>query len=444
LFYKLPVSFIQSILIFCGMKNSKFPFLLLFLFLLLNCSAQESGLHPWTRFRGTDGMGIDSNGSAPIDWDSSDFKWQTSLPGLGHSSPVVWERTIYVTSADDANHMGYVMAIDEQDGRILWQKEFDVADLTMHVDNNLASSSPAVDESQLYVIWYAKEKATLTALTHDGEILWQSEFDGIEARHGGGSSLVLTEKNVVFTREQEEGSSFKSSWVAVDKGSGKIAWELERETCTRNSFSTPILVKNDRQEAQLIFTSEAHGFTGVDPETGQVLWENKGLLTHRVVASPLYSNGLLVGCRKGEGMVVGVDLNTHKVADTALYTLPPNLSPYLPTPLVKGDLLFIFMDNGTVACVRLASGEILWKERPAGPLYGSPVWVDGKLYCISKAGKVIVIQADSNYKLHGIHDLGEGSFSTPVMCESGMVFRTFSKLMLLGNDEDVSQKGIMP
>ena len=426
------------------MKNSKFPFLLLFLFLLLNCSAQETGTHPWTRFRGSDGMGIDPKGSVPVSWNTSNFRWETPLPGVGHSSPVVWERTIYVTCADDANDMGYVMAIDEQDGRILWQKEFDVTDLAMHVYNNLASSSPAVDATQLYVIWYAKEKTTLTAMSHEGEVRWQSEFQGIEAQHGGGSSLVLTEKNVVFTREQEEGSVFVSSWVAVDKTSGNTVWELEREISARNSFSTPIVVKNDRQDAQLIFTSEAHGFTGVDPETGQILWEKKGLLTHRVVASPVYSNGLIVGCRKGEGMVLDVDLNSHEVADKPRYTLPPNLSPYVPTPLVKDDLLFLYMDNGTVACVRLANGELLWKERPAGPLYGSPVWVGGKLYCISKAGKVIVLKADSSYELDGILDLGEGSFSTPVMCESGMVFRTFSKLMLWGNDMEVSQKRMIP
>ena len=426
------------------MKISKLPLLLLFLFMFLNCFSQENGNHAWTRFRGSDGMGIDSKGSVPESWDSSDFIWQTSLPGVGHSSPVVWGSTIFVSSADDARDMGSVMAIDEHQGKILWQKDFSVADLNMHVDNNLASSTPAVDESQLYVIWYAREKVTLIALTHRGELQWLSEFGGIEARHGGGSSLVLTEKNIVFTREQEEGSSFKSSWVAVDKITGKTAWELERESFTNNSFSTPLLVKNDRQEAQLIFTSEAHGFTGVDPETGRVLWENKGLLTHRVVASPLYYEGMLVGCRKGQGMVVGVDLNTHKVADTALYILPPNLSPYVPTPLVKDDLLFLYMDNGTVACVKLASGELLWKERPAGPLYGSPIWVGGKLYCISKAGKVIVVRAEANYELLGIHDLGEGSFSTPVMCESGMVFRTFSSLMLLRKQDNASQEGMRP
>lgn len=422
----------HSILIFCGMKNSRTPWLFLLLFLFVHCSAQEDEMQSWTRFRGTDGMGIDACAGLAVSWDSTAYTWESSLPGVGHASPVVWESTIFVTSADDVNDLGYVIAVDEKDGKILWQKEFGLADLTMHVDNNLASCTPAVDASQLYVIWYAKEKITLTALNHVGEIQWQSDFPGIEARHGGGSSLVLTDEFVMFTREQEEGSSFSSSWVAVDKGSGKTAWELERESCTRNSFSTPILVSNERKEDQMIFTSEAHGFTGLDPKTGKVLWENKGLLTHRVVASPVYSEGLVVGCRKGQGMVLEVDLNSHVVADTALYTLPPNLSPYVPTPLVVADLLFLFLDNGTVACVKLESGELLWKERPAGPLYGSPVCVNGNLYCMSKAGKVLVIRASSEYELLGAQDLGEGSYSTPVMSESGMVLRTFSQLILIG------------
>ena len=410
-------------------------FLLFINFLLLiSCSAQETETFQWTRFRGSDGLGIDSSESAPVTWDSTDFLWDIVLPGNGHASPVVWGNMIFVTSADDEKNMGYMIAVDELDGKILWQKEFNVTELSMHVDNNLASATPAVDESQVYIIWYTTKKVTLIALTHDGTLQWQSEFGGIETRHGGGSSLMLTGTNVVFTREQEEGSSVSSSWVAVNKRTGKIAWEVERETCTRNSFSTPILVTNDNQATQLLFTSEAHGFTGVDPETGQVLWEQKELLTHRVVASPVYSEGLIIGNRKGQGVVLEVDLNTNQPGDTALYSLPPNLSPYVPTPIIVDDLLFIYLDNGTVACVRFATGELVWKERPAGPIYGSPICVDGKLYCMTKAGKVLVIVADSTYELYGIHELGEESFSTPVMCGSGMVFRTSSHLMLLGND----------
>jgi len=412
-------------------KYILYPCLILFL-----CFARSEILaQEWTRFRGIQGRGIDTCLTAPVSWDSSGFRWNISLPGTGNASPVVWRNIIFVTSSDDEKDLGYLMALDEREGKVLWQKQFDVKDLAMHKDNNLASHSPAVDESQVYVVWYSKERTRLIAFSHEGALQWQAEFEGIEARHGGGNSLMLTETKVVFTREQEDSSSFRSSWVAVNKQTGETAWELERETCPRNSFSTPILVNNLKQESQLLFTSEAHGFTGVDPETGKVLWERKGLLTARVVSSPVYSDGLIIGCRNGLGVVLDVDLNTNQAGDSALYTLPRNLSPYVPTPIVVDGLLYLFIDNGTVACVDFDSGKLLWKERPAGPIYGSPVCVNGNLYCITKAGEVVVVRACSKYQLYGVYPLGEGSFSTPAMCSSGMVFRTFTRLMLLGKDK---------
>ena len=224
-----------------------------------------------------------------------------------------------------------------------------------------------------------------------------------------------------------------SSWLAVDKKTGKVGWELERRSAVGNSFSTPILVQAANQESQLIFTSWAHGITAVDPESGEIIWERHSLLHHRVVASPVYANGRIVACRKGEAVVLAVDENVRPLSDTAQYTLPPNMSPYVPTPIAVGELLFLYMDNGSIACLELASGNVLWRERPAGPIYGSPICVDGNLYCMTKAGEVIVIRARSTYELLGVHELGDKSFSTPLMSNSGMVFRTFTKLMMLSN-----------
>ena len=404
-----------------------------FIFLMGSASSSESNSMQWTRFRGADGHGIDTSGLAPTNWGKSDYRWEITLPGTGHASPVVWNDLIFVTSSDDKSDLGYVMAFNEQNGELLWQKEFKVTDLSMHNDNNLAAPSPAVDGSQVYVIWYSQEQTSLAALSHEGSLQWQAEFGGIEARHGGGSSLMLTDKYVIFTREQEETSSQKSSWIAVNKSTGQLAWERERESAVNNSFSTPILVYNKNKEALLIFASEAHGFTAVDPETGEVRWERKSLLSHRVVASPLYVNGMIIACRKGKTVVLEVDEDLNPVADTARYTLPPNLSPYVPTPIVVGELLYLFLDNGSVACLVLATGKVLWKERPAGPIYGSPICVNGNLYCMTKAGKVIVLRAQSSYELLGVYELGDESFSTPVMSASGMIFRTYSKLLMLNN-----------
>ncbi len=345
---------------------------------------------------------------------------------------MVWGNTIFVTSCEDEKDRGYLFAIDGQDGAILWQKEFFVPDLSLHKDNKLATATPVVDESQVYVIWYSKEKTELAALSHEGIIQWQSEFEGIESRHGGGSSLILTGTSVVFSREQEKDySTLKSSWLAVDIHTGKKVWEIERESPENNSFATPLLLETVSRGPQLIFGSQSHGITIVDPESGKVRLERKEMMPARVVASPFYAGGKLIFCSKGQALAIGLDPETGQLADTASYTLVRNLSPYVPTPIAVGELLFLYMDNGTVACVNLNTGKLLWKERPAGPIYGSPICVGDNLYCITKEGEVSVISADSSYELKGIYKLGDGSFSTPVICKSGMVFRTFSKLILL-------------
>ncbi len=407
-----------------------FIFLLSFLF-LCNCTVLKAQPFQWTRFRGTDGSGVDPTAKGRVAWKEGSFRWKIALPGKGNTTPVVWGKTIFTASGDDAKDTGYAFAINAEDGKMVWQKEFRVTDLALHVDNTLATASPAVDETQVYFIWYSKEKTTLTALAHDGTHRWDAEFEGIQSRHGGGSSIVLTEKYVLFTREQEDSSSVKSSWVAVNKTTGKTAWELKRESAVANSFSCPLLIKSDNHFEQLIFASQAHGLTGVNPENGEVLWERKDVFPARVIASPIYSNGSIVACRKGGAVVFDYQAKA-KIPEAAVrYSLPTNLSPYVPTPIIVGELLFLFMDSGAVACVKLATGELLWKERPAGAIFGSPVCVGGNLYCITKDGKVLVIQASSSYKLLGTLDLGEGSFSTPIMSDSGMVFRTFYHLMSL-------------
>ena len=227
------------------MKIYKSYLLLHLILLLIAPSISDAQPNHWTRFRGSDGHGIDSKASVHVSWNATDYKWIIDLPGIGNASPVVWDNQIYVTSAEDENDLGYLIAVDGSNGKILWKKEFRVTDLALHENNKLAAPTPACDESHIYTLWVSREKISLTALSHDGVLVWQSEFGGMEARHGGGSSLMLTEKYVVFTREQEEGSTLKSSWVAVDKLTGETAWELERETALGNSFSTPILVINE-------------------------------------------------------------------------------------------------------------------------------------------------------------------------------------------------------
>ncbi|MFC2090003.1 PQQ-binding-like beta-propeller repeat protein [Bacteroidota bacterium] len=401
--------------------------LLIFLF----CGELHAQTDNWSRFRGFNANGIILGADLPASWDSDDYLWEINLPGSGHSSPVVWGDLVFLTSSIDSMNLGCIMGIDAGSGQILWQDKINIPDLKMHADNSLAMASPAADSLHVYTAWYGKDKTLVYAHTHHGKLKWKKEFEGIEARHGGGNSPMVAEDFLVFTREQEDGSSFMGSWAALDRMNGEVHWEIQCETVASNSFSTPLLLKPRDGNSQLLFASMAHGLTAVDLETGQIRWERKDILPDRVVASPVYAKGKVVACRKGGAIVIQLDPETHISSDTVLYNLSRSISPYVPTPIIVDDLLYLFKDNGLVTAVQLSNGEQYWSERPAGAIYGSPVLVNSKLYCITKQGEVMVLSAGKEYNLFAVNQLGEGSYATPVPAPSGMLFRTFTSLKCL-------------
>src|SRR5262245_24094237 len=115
--------------------------LLLFLVALLLSPADTN----WPQFRGAAAGGIGS-GSPPVDWDvaaGKNIRWKTEIPGLAHSSPVIWGDRIFVTSAvpasgESALKVGLygniepvqnegeqsfrVYCLDRKTGKILWQQ----------------------------------------------------------------------------------------------------------------------------------------------------------------------------------------------------------------------------------------------------------------------------------------------------------------------------------
>jgi outer membrane protein assembly factor BamB len=386
----------------------------------------------WTRFRGPNGSGISTSKSLPVSWTENDYNWKINLPGKGHSSPVVWKNKIFVTSADESLNRGYVLAFNTQDGALIWQNEFEIMSYDINKDNSFASPTPAVDADNIYTIWYSPQTTILMAFDHQGKEIWQTKFDGTYSRHGAASSPIVYGDVVVFSREQEGESPFTSSWVAVDRNSGKVIWELDREKTYRFSVSTPCLYNTDEKTPQLLLAGRAHGFTIVDMIAGKILWESGPVFNHRVVASPLVSQGMLIGTCKKKVVVFNLDHQDNTFKGQLAYELPSKLTSYVPTPIVSEGLLFVCVDKGNVACINLSDGEVLWNEKPAGAFYSSPVLVEGRLYCTTKRGEVVVLKAQQNYELLAINQLGEKSYATPAVASGRMYFRTFSHLISIG------------
>ena len=111
-----------------------------------------------------------------MSWTNEDIVWSIDLPGNGHASPVAWGNAVFAVSADANKYIYHVMAIDAHNGAVIWQKEFPFAKYNVRKESSFATSSPAVDEKFLYVLFASQEKTTMVAIRHNGSIEWKKEF----------------------------------------------------------------------------------------------------------------------------------------------------------------------------------------------------------------------------------------------------------------------------
>jgi outer membrane protein assembly factor BamB len=396
----------------------------------------------WTRFRGPNGQGISYAETIPVKWTEKNYNWKVELPGIGHSSPVIWEDKVFVTSGNRKDGRGMLLALRVSDGRVLWQKEYALTKYRMNSSNSYATATPAVDADHVYVLWATTNETVLVALDHDGEEIWRTTFGGFNCQHGPGISPVVVNDIVVFTHEHEKSDKQdRSAWIAVDRKSGKTRWELERQTSPKTSYSTPCVYSSGTDKPLLVFTSFAHGMTAVDPDNGAVVWEVKSAFISRVVGSPVIAGELLVGtCGDGGSgkrlIAIRPGGESKSTEPAEVYKIENGKVTYVPTSVAKDGLLFTFHDRGEISCLRSATGEQLWREKPAGPFYGSPVWVNGNLYCITRKGEVVVIKAAPTYELLAINPLGEESYATPAVADERMYLRTYSHLVSIGGRKE--------
>jgi hypothetical protein len=113
----------------------------------------------------------------------------------------------------------------------------------------------------------------------------------------------------------------------------------------------------------------------------------------------------------------------------------------VPTPLVHDGRLFLWCDDGVVSCLRVATGETVWRERVEGEFYASPVWVASHLYNVSKQGEVVVLKAGDTFEVVHRMPLGEPSYATPAVAGGVMYLRTSAHLFSLGGSRSARPGG---
>lgn len=402
---------------------------------------------PWNRFRGPNGAGISNATTVPVRWTENDYNWKVELPGLGHSSPVVWDRRIFVTCGDPATALRTLLCLDVATGRTRWKKEYPSKTYKQHRDNNYASTTPAVDSQGVVVTWSTPDAIILLALDLEGGELWRRDLGPLISIQGSASSPIFYQDLVVLTNDQEDmerspgrrkngpNPAGRSFVIAVDRKTGRTRWQTDTKTWLAG-YSTPCVYRAGDGPAELVLSNTAHGIMAIDPATGKINWEFGQPFLDRAVISPVTAPGLViaghgVGVRGTRCIAVRPGSAGQGKVPALAYALTKAI-PMVPTPLVKDDRLFLWTDDGVVSCLRAASGEVVWRERVEGAYYASPIWVNRRLYNVSKTGEVVVLSADDTFQLLGRVPLGEPSFATPAVAGGVMYLRTASHLFSLG------------
>jgi outer membrane protein assembly factor BamB len=399
-------------------------------FLTSTATSQE-----WTRFRGPNGSGISAANTVPIRWTEKDFNWKVELPGVGHSSPVLWGERIFVTSGDEATGERLILCLRTQDGRRLWSRAFAGARHGKHQDNSFASATPAVDGRHVYLCWGSPKEYLVVALDHDGKEVWRTDLGPYRSGHGFGASPIVHEDLLIVPNDQDG----QSSLVGLDRATGRVRWKVPRRS--KASYTTPCVYQPRGQPAELIFTSYEHGISALDPKTGRTNWELDVFHKRHVetaIGSPVVAGDLVLGTCGWLGVrqeVVAVRPGAPgRDKGREVYRIFRSV-PLCTTPLVKDNLLFLWSDAGIVTCANVQTGEVYWRERVPGSYYSSPVCVGNALYGVSRDGDVLVLAASKEFEQLARNPLGEGSHSTPAIASGRMYLRTFTHLISLGGQK---------
>jgi outer membrane protein assembly factor BamB len=401
---------------------------LLFLMLIV----EHAAAHDWPRFRGPNGAGQSDEATIPVEWTDDDFCWKVPLPGIGHSSPVVWDESVFLTSGDPQTGDQLVLCLEARQGRELWQQRIHGEPYSVHLRNSFASSTPAVDHDHLYVAWISDGQLMLAAIDRTGQRVWEKQLGTYHSRHGFGTSPIIYGDTVILANDQEE----ESFLIALDRRSGGERWKSKRIRGTA-AYATPCVYDAADGPDELIFNSTANGMTSINPLTGETNWK-MDVFRLRVISSPIATAGLIFGTYgsgQGGNTLVAVRPAARPGEEPQLVYPVEKGAPYVPTPVANNDLVFLWTDRGVVSCIEAEDGKQVWQHRVGGNYSGSPIRVADRIYCISDDGEVVVVAAQRDFKLLARNPLGEPSRATPAVAGGRMYLRTERSLVCVGSRE---------
>ncbi len=401
--------------------------------LLTNLCAHQSSAEEWGRFRGPNGAGVAVARNLPTVFDEASTAWKVPV-GKGWSSPVLWQDKLFLT-AETASSRRAIECLDTKDGKVLWSYEVPYEAHKQHKFNAFASSTPFVDEKRVYVNWTNGDAVEALAVDHAGKLVWRREnLAPYVHEHGSGCSAVV-EDGIMIVRSQSEGPG--NCILGLDAATGKTVWSLPLES-SKNPYSTPI-VRTTPKGKEFIVADTTNGFIGVLVKTGKISWQHNPGFSQRSVGSFALAGDMLFGTMgSGGGGKESAMLRLKGDKPEEAYKLVMGI-PYVPTPLVIDGSLFLLGDGGILKAVKMETGEELFTERLVGKggnstkYFSSPVAGDGKIYCCSQTGDVVVVKAGPTFEVLAANKLDSPINATPAIADGRVYIRTQDMIWCLGD-----------
>jgi len=430
----------------------------------------------WPSFRGLNASGVADGQHLPDKWNGTtgeNILWRTPIPGLAHSSPVVWGDRIFVTSAissrpgatfkrglygdgdasdDHSRHQWVLYAIDKRTGKIAWQRiAFDgEPGNKRHIKSTYASASPATD-GRVVVAWFGSQG--VYAYDTNGAPLWKVDLGHVDmgaydipSYEWGPASSPIIWNGLVLLQCDTQADSFV---LALDAATGKTVWKTDREELP--SWGTPTVIAIGNR-AELV-TNAAKYIRGYDARTGKELWRLGG--SSKITApTPILAGGLIIVAsgRRPEKPIFAVrpgaqgDLTLDKDRDSspAVAWSKTARGPYMPTPLAYGGILYSLNNDGIFDAYEVETGKEIYRQRldPVGSGFSaSPVAADGRVYLSNEDGEMLVVAAGRQFRLIGTNTMGEPLMATPALSDGVMYVRSASTLFAIGSRDLPAKAG---
>jgi len=409
----------------------------------------------WPQFRGMNASGRTDGNNIPESWNiesKENILWSTEIPGVGHSSPIVWGDRIFLTTAigyesnwhdDSVEHTWKMFSIDSKTGKILWEqtayKGFPRA--KRHEKSSQANSTPVTDGKYVAAIMGSEG---IYVYDFDGKLVWKKDLGLLNpglasdnTSQWGYASSPIIYKNMLIIQLDRHENSFLAAFNVAD---GKEIWRTPR-TDELPSWSSPTIY-NAKNHTEILTNGQF--FRGYDVQNGKEIWRFKDAAevkqpTPLVEGDTFYFAGGYPRGRPFYALRAGgtgdISLKEGESKNDFLVWKIEKGGPYTPTQIVYKGYLYSVQNNGVLTSYDVQTGEKKYETKLDGDFSASPVASDDNLFFTSEDGVISVVKAGPEFKLVSKIDMDTPCYATPAIANRVMYIRTLDTLFAIGKKD---------